>query len=415
MAWVGLPLAAGDGWQEIAFFNQFLNAVRERHLVGGRSLNNQKYLTDLVAGDTQDLQDSLLYAEMQETLELIALAFIRVANFDIDDVDPLTETDFWTAANANTWFYDWTQVKVEAGLNVAGWERQYPREIDDVADAGSNGQVARHTVDTLIYEHNGTTWLEAVDQSQPPDRITDHGQMEAGDYIDAHIFNELRAVCDVYTHLFYAEENADDNPAGLTGRFGNNSIAFKRKNLPNRTKGGTGDTTLLLDFANAQALAEADFQLGADIFGSYACVASQFSRTSFGTQADTHTSAFDVSIASPVGSKDWLDGVDADVDIYVWPHARDLFGATTAYDDHGYTLTEEAWNTLRSVTQTYDSDSHLELLGVDALLDTLPTWPVDPVSNNETSASGFECFKDNTGGPALGSTLCALVEPDFTQ
>lgn len=369
MAWTDMPLTAGDGWSAVAFFNQFFNAVRERVDVAGLAGNypSANFRVDVASGD--DIQDHAIYEEMQDALEAACVRFIRFSTFDISDVDPTVDVyEVSRQADANGWFYTWANVLVDAGLNASGWERRYPREISTLADAGTNGERARYTVDAQFYDRTGGAWVLSADQGTPADVITAYGQMQEGDYIGPWIFNELQDVCDVLRYRLAAVNH-------LTPAFSPDARIIEIELNGDGAAGLDNDATL----ATAQANALTEFDLLNAGAGDSAFASLRLSPITSEWRAVVEGSSFDLREIKAAG-EGWADGVDVDYSVYLW--AWDGGVAAHVFNAHGYSVVEETWNLFTTTTESYLTSSSITIQHGLTAWETAPPWPATPAGND---------------------------------
>ena len=71
-----------------------------------------------------------------------------------------------------------------------------------------------------LYDHDGDGWALSGDQASPPDVQTSTGPAEAGDYVGAWLFNELRAALDVLTVIGRVGGWGSGNDDGLEKQAG---------------------------------------------------------------------------------------------------------------------------------------------------------------------------------------------------
>jgi hypothetical protein len=415
MAWTGLPATNATDWSAVGFYNQFLQAVRERIDAAGRrdALVGISSLEDREAGD--DVQTASPINLMQIYLEALAPYYLDPASLDPADIDPSLGASFpiFTQADSAGWFWTWAEVLAEAGLNAAGWQRKYPREIETTGDAGSSGQRAYLEGGKTVYAHDGSSWVVAADQTAGPDVITDYGEIEPGDYIGPHIWNELKAVCEVYRYrVFVAPAQADGGGAISYDRVGQMFESNGRQ-----SSGGSSGTS----WPAARLSAETSYD--ASVFQTPRQVRAALNYTT--TLANRYRSALakaefggDLNIGG--GELD----LDAVVDLYLWaeklPSSTNIFAVEeeNTFEGYGYAVVEDAFAVISAgdaITFAAGAGTstapYSPFAGVSA---TRPAWPVDPAATNgHYRQRGFTA---NVGGPTSQRLWSfAVVDFGFTQ
>lgn len=177
MSWTGLPCDATTDWQSLSFREQFCKAIRERDwAINGTWAS---HTMPSAGDDCQKALDAYLGpASIQNWITGNADLFCPTGSHVGDTTKPAyTYQTLWAAA----------------GVDASGWTRKYPREIASPYAGGSSGQRARCKAGGTAeyYEHNGTSWQVAADQTSPPDTVETYGVAQPGDYLGPWLFNEV--------------------------------------------------------------------------------------------------------------------------------------------------------------------------------------------------------------------------------
>jgi hypothetical protein len=176
----------GTDFSAAATFNMFVDAVNERFDYPGGPAGFP--IANVSAGD--DFQDPSFIAALQNAVSNnIALYVVPNASAD---------GRAWNGVEVNPGLPQWTWAAYKtAYLGGNEWTRKYPREFAVAAStnytdgsAFANGHVARNIDDGKVYTRTAGAWV--VTPGALPDVVTAHGVAQAGDYIGAWLFTELR-------------------------------------------------------------------------------------------------------------------------------------------------------------------------------------------------------------------------------
>lgn len=184
MSWTDLPATNATDWSHVDFVNQFRLAYAERRYIIEQSgaqtptgYSDPGALSPTTASVGTDVQSAAFWAELQDNLEQLCEAYI-------DADTPFSGRAAETGGTLRPWFennivnwLDAATTRTKAGLDVAGFTRKYPDGMGGVT--------------------------------------TDHGLMQAGDYIGPWIFNELQAFIQQLTVTL--RRNSGSYDAGASG------------------------------------------------------------------------------------------------------------------------------------------------------------------------------------------------------
>lgn len=254
MTWADPVADNTTKWSGIGFLNQFTRAINERREA------SYSGVIDLDVEESDDVQGVSFIAGLQSAALAVAQGF--------QDPDTMDETAGSIPANFNG-ASDWAgdQYTEQAAMDAAGmsdgFTRKRPREIEALDDPGADGQIARYIGeaddgDFKIYEHDGSSWELAADQTSQPDTIeidsTFPRYFEAGDYIGPWIWNELQDLLQVCRIVVY----------GLPGGV---SLAEATNHSDDLQVAGSGASSHA-SAAAAKAAADADWDNGTPIGNS---------------------------------------------------------------------------------------------------------------------------------------------------
>jgi hypothetical protein len=193
MGWADSITETTD-WTAVAFQAMFITAIQERaaaildELAGVELPTAEAGAYCLTAGNIE---------AMQAWLEQNCTLFFR----DTQPHPGNTGEGITPVVNLLVWrMWDLTALRAAAGLNVAGFTRKFPREIDilDAAaysncdDAVTEGHKALFIGNGRVYVREEGAWV--LSPGSLPDLVTRYGHAQPGDYWGPWVWIELRAV-----------------------------------------------------------------------------------------------------------------------------------------------------------------------------------------------------------------------------
>ncbi len=225
--WTNFPVAEGDNLHALTLYEQIVEAFNERLTV--IQVPTPFALLDTPAVGDAHPQSRSWWAAIQNTLN----ALVDNSLYSLEKPTMgITPVGHWirpysdksgaaynpdTASGIDSFIYDLAAWRTDAGIPADGFTRRYPREIASTGDAGSLGQRAYLEGFNGVYEHNGTTWVLASDQTISVDILEAYGIAQDGDYLGPWLFNEIYNGLNRIIH--FAEASGDGSDGSTTRKY----------------------------------------------------------------------------------------------------------------------------------------------------------------------------------------------------
>lgn len=202
---------ASTDWSAVTFLNMFVDAINER--VAALGFGSVEQLASVSVGT--DVQTSVGFAGAFSIANLQGWVGANITGFgDINIPIDTTTPPTSDAACRYTITAFLAAAGLSSGAGSALWTRKRPREIasvtatvDHQGNAASTAQLAwvDGLADIYVCVTSGHWFLapagSKVDILDSDDGDLPYGQMEAGDYIGPHLFNQLRDAINVMTRI----------------------------------------------------------------------------------------------------------------------------------------------------------------------------------------------------------------------
>lgn len=192
--------SADSDLAHVDLINRFVDAANERWWTPGGLSPGQRLSSQIpykTAGD--DFQDLSIINTLQDIVERGCVSYLNPHN-TYDGSTYTLDGDYQLFSD--TW-QSWANY---CAVRKSGnsWTRKYPREFASLAatqytdgSSFSNGHRARNNANDKVYDRTAGAWVlmsynPATTAPPEPDLVTNYGRVQAGDYIGAWIFTELR-------------------------------------------------------------------------------------------------------------------------------------------------------------------------------------------------------------------------------